>query len=78
MFAFSTENWKRSADEVSSLMGLFMTYLQREVDNMNTNGVRLKVMGDKSRFAPVVAEVIARAEAKTAGNPRIILTVCAN
>jgi undecaprenyl diphosphate synthase len=78
LFAFSTENWKRPADEVSSLMGLFMTYLQKEVDNMNTNGVRLKVVGDKSRFAPVLQELIVRAEAQTASNTRITLTVCAN
>ncbi len=78
LFAFSTENWKRPADEVSSLMGLFMTYLQKEVDNMNTNGVRLKVVGDKSRFAPVLQELIERAEAQTACNTRITLTVCAN
>jgi undecaprenyl diphosphate synthase len=78
LFAFSTENWKRPADEVSSLMGLFMTYLQKEVDNMNTNGVRLKVVGDKSRFAPVLQELIERAEAQTASNTRITLTVCAN
>jgi undecaprenyl diphosphate synthase len=59
-------------------MGLFMTYLQKEVDNMNTNGVRLKVVGDKSRFAPVLQELIVRAEAQTASNTRITLTVCAN
>jgi undecaprenyl diphosphate synthase len=78
IFAFSTENWKRPADEVSSLMNLFMTYLQKEVDNMNLNGVRLKVVGDKSRFAPTLQELIVRAEAQTASNTRITLTVCAN
>jgi undecaprenyl diphosphate synthase len=78
IFAFSTENWKRPADEVSSLMNLFMTYLQKEVDNMNRNGVRLKVVGDKSRFAPTLQELIVRAEAQTASNTRITLTVCAN
>lgn len=78
IFAFSTENWKRPEEEVSSLMGLFMTYLQKEVNNMNANGVRLKVVGDKSRFAPELQELIARAEAQTAGNNRITLTVCAN
>ena len=78
LFAFSTENWKRPAEEVSSLMGLFTTYLQKEVDSMNTNGVCLKVVGDKSRFAPVLQELIARAEQQTAQNTRITLTVCAN
>jgi undecaprenyl diphosphate synthase len=59
-------------------MGLFTTYLQKEVDSMNTNGVCLKVVGDKSRFAPVLQELIARAEQQTAQNTRITLTVCAN
>ncbi len=78
IFAFSTENWKRPAEEVSSLMNLFMTYLQKEVDNMNQNGVRLKVVGDTSRFASPLQELIVRAEALTASNTRITLTVCAN
>lgn len=78
LFAFSTENWKRPEEEVSSLMGLFMTYLQKEVDSMNTNGVRLKVVGDKSRFAPAMQELIVRAEQQTAHNSNITLTVCAN
>ena len=78
IFAFSTENWKRPEAEVSSLMGLFMTYLQKEIDNMNSNGVRLKVVGDKSRFAPALQDLIDRAEEQTANNNRITLTVCAN
>jgi len=78
LFAFSTENWKRPEEEISSLMGLFMTYLQKEVDNMNSNGVRLKVVGDKSRFAPALQELIARAELQTANNTQITLNVCAN
>ena len=78
LFAFSTENWKRPEDEVSSLMGLFMSYLQKEVDDMNGHGVRLKVAGDTSRFAPVLQELIAKAEQETASNARITLTVCAN
>lgn len=78
LFAFSTENWKRPEDEVSSLMGLFMTYLQKEVDNMNTNGVRLKVVGDTSRFGPVMQDLIARAELQTAANQQITLNICAN
>jgi undecaprenyl diphosphate synthase len=78
LFAFSTENWKRPEEEVSSLMSLFMTYLQKEVDSMNANGVRLKVVGDKSRFAPVLQNLIERAEEQTASNTRITLTICAN
>ena len=78
LFAFSTENWKRPQEEVSSLMSLFMTYLQKEVDSMNDNGVRLRVAGDRSRFAPALQELIAQAEAKTANNTAITLIVCAN
>lgn len=78
LFAFSTENWKRPEDEVSSLMGLFMSYLQKEVDSMNGNGVRLKVVGDTSRFAPVLQDLIAKAERETASNTTITLTICAN
>jgi undecaprenyl diphosphate synthase len=78
LFAFSTENWKRPEEEVSSLLGLFMTYLQKEVDGMNANGVRLRLVGDKSRFAPAMQELIARAEQQTAHNSKITLTVCVN
>ena len=78
LFAFSTENWKRPEDEVSSLMNLFMGYLQKEVDAMNAHGVRLKVAGERSRFAPALQQLIAKAEADTAANTTITLTVCAN
>ena len=78
LFAFSTENWKRPQEEVSSLMSLFMTYLQKEVDSMNDNGVRLQVAGDRSRFAPALQDMITQAEAKTAANTAITLIVCAN
>ncbi len=78
LFAFSTENWKRPEEEVSGLMSLFMTYLQKEVDSMNANGVRLRVVGDKTRFAPSLQTLIAQAEAQTAGNTAITLHVCAN
>jgi undecaprenyl diphosphate synthase len=78
LFAFSTENWKRPEEEVSSLMGLFMTYLQKEVDSMNANGVRLKILGDTSRFSEPLKVLIANAEAQTAANQGITLMVCAN
>lgn len=78
LFAFSTENWKRPEEEVSSLMNLFMTYLKKEINNMNANGVCLKVLGDASRFAPALQDLILMAEEKTAGNTAITLNVCAN
>ena len=78
LFAFSTENWKRPEEEISSLMNLFMTYLQKEVDAMNAHGVRLKVAGDRSRFAPALQQLIEKAETDTAANAGITLTVFAN
>lgn len=78
LFAFSTENWKRPPDEVSSLMGLFMTYLKKEIDNMNANGVRLRVLGDTSRFSSPLQDLITHAVTKTANNRLITLNVCAN
>ncbi len=78
LFAFSTENWKRPEEEISSLMGLFRTYLEREVSSMNENGVRLRVLGDIARFAEPLQVLIRQAEAQTAANTRITLLVCAN
>jgi undecaprenyl diphosphate synthase len=78
LFAFSTENWKRPEDEVSSLMGLFMSYLQKEVDSMNANAVRLKILGDTSRFSEPLKDLIENAQKQTASNQGITLLVCAN
>ena len=78
LFAFSTENWKRPEEEVSSLMGLFMSYLQKEVDEMENNGVCLKVVGDKSKFSPELQDLIFRAEEQTQHNTKITLRVAAN
>ena len=78
LFAFSTENWKRPEEEVTGLMGLLSSYLQREVNNMNANGVRLKLVGDTSRFSASLQELIKWAEQQTADNQKITLTVCAN
>ena len=78
LFAFSSENWRRPADEVSTLMRLFMTALEREVGKLNDNGVRLRVAGDRSPFEPALQERIAHAERLTAGNSRLHLTVCAS
>jgi undecaprenyl diphosphate synthase len=78
LFAFSTENWSRPPTEVSSLMGLLSLYLQKEVNDMNTKGVRLKVVGDTSRFTPRIQALIRDAEANTAHNTTITLTIAAN
>ena len=78
LFAFSSENWRRPADEVSLLMRLFVTALEREVSKMHANNIRLKVVGDLSRFDPKLQEMIANAERRTAGNSRLTVSVCAN
>ncbi|HCE09888.1 MAG TPA: di-trans,poly-cis-decaprenylcistransferase [Oxalobacteraceae bacterium] len=78
LFAFSSENWRRPADEVSLLMRLFVTALGREVSKMHANGIRLKVVGDLSRFDQKLQRMIADAERKTAGNTRLTVTICAN
>jgi len=78
IFAFSTENWRRPEDEVSVLMGLFVSYLQKEVDDMQANGVCLKVVGDKSKFSPELQALIAKAEQQTQHNTSITLRVAAN
>jgi undecaprenyl diphosphate synthase len=78
LFAFSTENWRRPEDEVSVLMGLFASYLQKEVDDMSANGVRLKIVGDTSKFNPELQALIQSAEAQTQNNTKITLRVAAN
>ncbi len=78
LFAFSSENWRRPADEVSVLMRLFISALEREVASIQKNGIRLRVVGDLSAFEPKIRELITQAESRTAANPRMTLTVCAN
>lgn len=78
LFAFSSENWRRPAEEVSLLMRLFMTALEREVAKLHVNGVRLKIVGDLSRFDSKLQELISSAERRTATNTRLTLTICAN
>jgi undecaprenyl diphosphate synthase len=78
LFAFSSENWRRPAEEVSLLMRLFVTALEREVSKMHANDIRLKVVGDLSRFDATLQRLVANAERRTAGNSRLTLTICAN
>ena len=77
-FAFSSENWRRPAEEVSILMQLFLRALEQEVVKLDENGIRFKVIGDTARFEPRIRELIAAAEALTAQNTRLTLTVAAN
>ncbi|UOD29744.1 di-trans,poly-cis-decaprenylcistransferase [Massilia violaceinigra] len=78
LFAFSSENWRRPEEEVSLLMRLFVTALEREVSKMHANNIRLKVVGDLSRFDAKLQDMIASAERRTANNTRLTVTVCAN
>jgi undecaprenyl diphosphate synthase len=78
LFAFSTENWLRPADEVCTLMGLFVQYLEKEMGALADAGVRLKVIGDVAGFAPELQTRIHAAEAATQHNQAITLVVAAN
>jgi len=78
LFAFSSENWRRPADEVGFLMQLFLRALEQEVAKLHENQIRFRVIGDLSRFEPRVVQLIRDGEALTAGNARLTLTVAAN
>jgi undecaprenyl diphosphate synthase len=78
LFAFSSENWRRPPEEVGLLMQLFVKALEQEVDKLDRNGVRLRIIGDLSRFEKGLQELIVAAEARTAGNARLQLTIAAN
>jgi undecaprenyl diphosphate synthase len=78
LFAFSSENWRRPADEVSFLMQLFMQALREEVQKLHEHNIRLRVIGDLSRFDAQLTDTIRAAEAKTAGNTALTLSIAAN
>jgi len=78
LFAFSSENWRRPPEEVSFLMQLFVIALEQEVGKLHENGVRFKVIGDLERFEPKLKRLAREAEALTAANQRLTLTIAAN
>ncbi len=78
LFAFSSENWRRPAEEVTLLMQLFVRALEQEIDKLHANGIRFKVIGELSRFEPRLVALIERGMALTAANTRLTLTVAAN
>lgn len=78
LFAFSSENWRRPADEVSLLMRLFIQTLEKEVDKLEEQGVRLRIVGDLSPFEPKLQELIRSAEQRTEHNNVLHLTIAAN
>lgn len=78
IYAFSTENWKRSTEEVLGLMSIFARYIQREADRLASEGVRMRFIGDRSRLDPKLQRLMSGIEARTAGFSRLNLTVAIN
>lgn len=78
VFAFSTENWRRPEDEVSFLMGLFLQALQKQVARLNENNMRVRVIGNRSRFSEAIRQGIDEAETLTAANTGLTITVAAD
>ncbi len=78
LYAFSSENWKRPADEVQDLMSLLRLYLRRELAELATNGVRLRVIGDRAGLDSDIQDLIREAEEATAKNGGLTLTVALN
>ena len=78
LFGFSAENWKRPMGEVRDLMGLLRLYLRNEINELHRNGVRLRVVGDRSRLDRDIVNLIESAEAKTAANQKLTLVLALN
>ncbi len=78
LFAFSSENWRRPAEEVSFLMGLFMDALEREVIKLHQNNIKLVMIGDRSQFDEKLVAKIEASENLTAVNTGLVLTIAAN
>ncbi|GIK96097.1 MAG: isoprenyl transferase [Alphaproteobacteria bacterium] len=75
LYGFSSENWKRPPAEIDDLMGLLRLYLRSEIAELDRNGVRLRVIGDRERLGSDIVRLIEDAEARTRGNTRLNLTV---
>ena len=78
LYAFSSENWRRSEEEVSDLKGLLAYYVDKELDTLHREGVRLQLIGDPSAFGPQLVQRLERAVQQTAGNTRLTLVVALN
>ena len=78
LFAFSTENWTRPADEVNDLMGLLRHYLRNELDELHKNGAKLRVIGNRNGLATDIVRDISDAENRTRSNSRINVNICIN
>ena len=75
LYGFSSENWKRPAAEIDDLMGLLRLYLVNEIEELHQKGVRLRVIGQRSRLQADIVRLIEHAEQRTAANRRLNLTV---
>ena len=78
LYAFSSENWRRSSEEISDLTGLMRFYLERELGTLLKEGVRLRLIGNHEAFGPELKERLERAVERTQGNDRLTLVVALN
>jgi len=78
VFSFSTENWRRPADEVNTLFGLLKAYVQRDLARLKGDGVRIRVIGQREGLPPDISELVDRAERETVGNTQFHLTIAFN
>ena len=78
LYAFSSENWRRSEEEVTELKGLLAYYVEKELETLHREGVRLRLIGDPSAFGPQLVQRLQRAVERTAGNTRLTLVVALN
>ena len=78
LYAFSSENWRRPAEEVGDLMGLLRFYLRSEVEALHKEGVRLRIIGDYKVFSPDIVSLIEEGLRRTAGNRRMTLAIALN
>jgi undecaprenyl diphosphate synthase len=75
LFAFSSENFGRPPDEIGCLMALFVEALEREIADLDSNGVRVRIVGDRSQLGPALTAATRAAEERTAGNTRLLLVI---
>lgn len=78
LFGFSAENWRRPAEEVDELMWLLRTFIQRELDDLHENGVRVRVIGDRAALPRDLQDMLRQAESRTRANGRIAVTLALN
>jgi undecaprenyl diphosphate synthase len=78
LYAFSSENWRRPEAEINDLMGLLRFYLQKELDSLHREGIRLKIIGDHSAFSPDIVKMIDHAVSKTSDNLRMTMVIALN